>query len=274
LSPGRLRPSIASCAHSGTNRCLGSRACRSHTTLHRRDHGCEHPRPPAWTKPTPPPRRSSTSLLRRARPSAGIGAYGAAISGSATRAALDSRGSFIDAVAERGRPRACRVRLAAPIDQFFGGEAIRQSACSALAVDCDSKGGTDLFHPQVTETAEPFDQNTGRHALDRAPARLHSGGRGWSWCTVRSACVEVAGSLRLGRGPPQAADRCRGVRTTRLRHEQVLGSRCSSRVTERREVSPLICFVEGVVVVGGVRRVDLCRPAGPNECGEGRVEQR
>jgi len=29
--------------------------------------------------------------------SAGIGAYGAAISGSATRAALDSRGSFIDA---------------------------------------------------------------------------------------------------------------------------------------------------------------------------------
>jgi hypothetical protein len=45
--------------------------------------------------------------------------------------------------------------------QFSGGGAIRQSGCSALAVDCDSKSGTDLFHPQVTETAEPFDQNTG-----------------------------------------------------------------------------------------------------------------
>src|SRR5688572_23522190 len=38
---------------------------------------------------------------------------------------------------------------------------------SSLAVDCDSKSGTDLFHPRVTETAEPLDQETGRHALDR-----------------------------------------------------------------------------------------------------------
>jgi hypothetical protein len=35
-----------------------------------------------------------------------------------------------------------------------------------LAVDCDRQSGTDLFHPQVTETAEPLHQNTGRHALD------------------------------------------------------------------------------------------------------------
>jgi hypothetical protein len=40
------------------------------------------------------------------------------------------------------------------------GGAIPQSRCSALAVDCDSESGTDLFHPQITETAEPFDQNT------------------------------------------------------------------------------------------------------------------
>lgn len=38
--------------------------------------------------------------------------------------------------------------------------------CSALAVDCDSESGADLLQPQVAESAEPFDENTGRHALD------------------------------------------------------------------------------------------------------------
>jgi hypothetical protein len=52
-------------------------------------------------------------------------------------------------------------RHAAAIGQVFGGGAIRQSGSSVLAVHCDTESGTDLFHPQVTETAESFDQNPG-----------------------------------------------------------------------------------------------------------------
>lgn len=137
-----------------------------------------------------------------------------------------------------------------------------------MAVDCDSKRGTDLFHPQVAETAEALDQNSGRHAFEGVEVdggstrdRIFAG-------LQHDFTLEVADGrgARSDQRASKSRDRdvsgedhdgsptdCRGGRTTRVRHAQEPGSRRSSCATERREVSPLICFVERVVVVRGIR---------------------
>ncbi len=79
----------------------------------------------------------------------------------------------------------------------------------------------------------------------------------WSWCRARSRLGAAAGSRRPGTGPPRAGDRSRGVRTTRPRPGLEGGSRGRGRRPERRQIAPLIGFVQWVPVIGGVGSVNL-----------------
>lgn len=70
-------------------------------------------------------------------------------------------------VGSRGSGAAARPPLCSAGDRWHARpRTIRHSGRSALAVHCDRQSGTNLFHSQVAQAAEPLHENAGRHALD------------------------------------------------------------------------------------------------------------
>src|SRR3712207_3206614 len=74
---------------------------------------------------------------------------------------------------------------------------------------------------------------------------------------VRRGRVGAGGSMRRERGRRPVGGRCPPSRTTRLRRGRATWSRPPGGFPERRQVTPLVWFVEGVFVVGAVACLDF-----------------
>ena len=74
---------------------------------------------------------------------------------------------------------------------------------------------------------------------------------------MRRALVAAGGSPNLSRVRRRAAVRSRGAHTTRALRAEGSRSRGGSGFAERLEIAPLVRFRQWVLVVGGVRGIDL-----------------
>jgi hypothetical protein len=115
--------------------------------------------------------------------------------------------------------------------------------------------GSETLSTESRFTAER--RGSGRNQAQEGPRWQF---RGWSSCTVRQVPVEAEESPRYERAQRLGAGRSQPSRTTRpLRAPGVL-SRGASHPPPRRQIAPLVRFINWMLVIGRVARIELCRP--------------
>jgi hypothetical protein len=116
---------------------------------------------------------------------------------------------------------------------------------------------TGARHFRLSPGSPPSGGGSGRNQAQEGPRWQF---RGWSSCTVRQVPVEAEESPRYERAQRLGAGRSQPSRNTRpLRAPGVL-SRGASHPPPRRQIAPLVRFINWMLVIGRVARIELCRP--------------
>ena len=143
-----------------------------------------------------------------------------------------------------------------------------------MTVDCDRERVTDRANALVAQAAESVEEYTDRQTLDRVEVDDTAA---WNRIDARleddltgSPLIVVArgnqGAAQLGNGSisPQHDDRTAAdvgqLAPPELAAPGPVGHEAPAARTERRKVAPLVGSIARLLVVRGVRRVDLRSP--------------